>query len=117
MSPEPFSVRSERAGRVHRVTPAGDLEIASAPVLERAFDTVDAADPSIVIVVDLGTLTFMDSTGLICWSAWPTGSRGNCGSSTALRRWERLFEVSGMRGRLPIIAVDADPLTPPPGGP
>lgn len=64
-----FSVRSERAGRVHRVVPCGELDLETVPVLESELDAVSAVDPALVIVVDLTELTFMDSTGCTCWCA------------------------------------------------
>ena len=62
--PEPFEIRRERAGRVHRLTPTGELDIATTPILERAFDAVYHDDDAAMIVLDLTQLSFMDSTGI-----------------------------------------------------
>ncbi len=63
-SPEPFSIRGDRDGRVHRLTPVGELDIATEPILRAAFDAVFSDGDTEMIVVGLGRLEFMDSTGI-----------------------------------------------------
>jgi len=53
---------------LHRLTPFGELDLATAPILERELDAV-AVESGVMIVVDLTQLTFMDSSGLnLCCS-------------------------------------------------
>jgi len=109
---ESFSVRSERTATVHRVIPTGELDIATAPILEREFDAAQVAGEDVVIVVDLTELAFMDSSGLNVLlqlnDRFPNRLRVINGSPAV----ERLLDLSGVRSRLPIISPDADPLTP-----
>jgi anti-anti-sigma factor len=46
-----------------RVALSGELDIASAPVLEEALGRIESEQPA-VLLVDLRELDFMDSTGL-----------------------------------------------------
>jgi anti-sigma B factor antagonist len=112
--PEPLSVRSEREGRgVHRLTPVGELDIATVPILEGAFDSAFADVTAAMVVVDLTELDFMDSTGIRLLlqvnDRFPERLRVINGSSAV----ERVLDVTGVRDRLPIISNDTDPLEPP----
>jgi anti-sigma B factor antagonist len=61
--PSPFDVTiTEHAGAVH-VTLSGELDISTAPRFEEPLRRVEADEPE-VVVVDLSSLEFMDSTGL-----------------------------------------------------
>lgn len=60
---EPFLVTSERIGADHHVCPAGELDIATAPILERDLLRIERGDAE-RIIVDLRALTFMDTAGL-----------------------------------------------------
>jgi anti-anti-sigma factor len=111
-SPE-FLIRRERGARIHRLIPVGELDIATAPTLEQAFDVAyDEADSGAVVVVDLRELEFIDSSGInaLLWMAKraPDRLRVINGSPAV----ERLFDVSGVRPFLPIISPDTDPLAP-----
>ena len=63
MSDNGFSISSERTGTTTRVTVMGELDLASAPQL-REHMTAQLADHSEIIVLDLGDVSFIDSTGL-----------------------------------------------------
>jgi anti-sigma B factor antagonist len=109
-----LSVRSKRTGKVHRITPTGELDLATVPILQEAFETVFSDGGAEMIVVDLTELAFMDSTGLnallemynVCEHA--DRLRVINGSPTV----ERLFDITGLRKRLPVIDKDTDPLAP-----
>jgi anti-sigma B factor antagonist len=109
-----FSVQTEREGRICRLTPIGELDIATAPVLQDAFDAVFVDGGPEIIVVDLSELTFMDSTGLhllvrLHARCEPADRlRIINGSPTAVR----VLDISGLRPVLPIITSDDDPLAP-----
>jgi anti-anti-sigma factor len=108
-----FSIRRERGARIHRLVPIGELDIATAPILEQAFDVAcDDAHSDTVMVVDLRELGFIDSSGInallrIAKRA-PDQLRVINGSPAV----ERLFNISGVRPLLPIISPDDDPLAP-----
>ena len=61
---DPLSVRETSEGGVRRLTPIGELDLATAPLLESAFEAVFRDDDAEIIVVDLTELSFMDSTGI-----------------------------------------------------
>jgi anti-anti-sigma factor len=111
---EPFSIRSEREGRAHRLMPLGDLDIATEPILREAFDGVFCDGDAEMIVVDLTQLEFMDSTGIrllldmnsVCEHA--DRLRIVNGSLAVVR----LLDITGVRDSLPIISSDDDPLAP-----
>jgi anti-anti-sigma factor len=111
--PDAFKVRWERTGRVHRLIPTGELDIATTPILERAFAAVHEGDAA-MIVVDLTELSFMDSTGigllLRMNDACKEGDRLRIvnGTPTVVR----VLDITGVRPRLPIISSNDDPLAP-----
>lgn len=64
MSPVPFAVeREELEGGVSALTVRGELDMNTAPELERALDDA-LADPDASIVLDLCECEFIDSTGI-----------------------------------------------------
>jgi len=109
-----FAVHSVREGPVHRLTPFGELDISTAPILEREFHAVQP-DPAVeMIVVDLTQLRFMDSAGINVLARL----NALCERTDRLRvingspAAERIIDLSGMRDHLPIIAKSDDPLAP-----
>jgi len=112
--PVPFKVRREGAGRTQRLIPTGELDLATAPVLERAFDGVLRDDDEAMIVVDLTELSFMDSTGV----ALLLRMTAACADADRLRIVNgtpsvvRVLDLTGVRARLPIIASHDDPRAP-----
>jgi anti-anti-sigma factor len=109
-------VRETREGGVRRLTPIGELDLATAPLLESAFDAALGDDDAEMIVVELTELSFMDSTGIHLLLRM----RAACGDADRLRvvngsrAVERLLDMTGVRAHLPIISSDSDPLAPPP---
>ena len=112
--PEPFEIRRERAGRVHRLTPTGELDIATTPILERAFDAVYHDDDAAMIILDLTQLSFMDSTGIGALLRMNEA----CEAADRLRIVNgspavvRVLDITGVRESLPIINSADDPLAP-----
>lgn len=111
---EALPIGKTREGRVVRLTPVGEVDLATAPMLERAFDEVFADDDVDMVVVDLTELAFMDSSGLHLLLRMTAA----CEDADRLRvvngssAVERLLDVSGLRDQLPIISSDSDPLAP-----
>jgi anti-sigma B factor antagonist len=62
-APGPLSIDSRRDGDVVLIVLHGELDLASAPELERELRGAEASSPSRV-TIDLSGLGFMDSTGL-----------------------------------------------------
>jgi anti-sigma B factor antagonist len=66
-SPQPIPgqlvIESKREGDAVVLVLSGELDLASAPQLERALGEAEATNPS-RLVIDMGGLAFMDSTGL-----------------------------------------------------
>lgn len=114
ITPGRLSVRETSEGVVHRLTPIGELDLATAPLLESAFEAVFEDDDAEMIVVDLRELSFIDSTGvhLLIWM------HGVCAGVDRLRMIngspavEQLLDLTGVRAHLPIISTDYDPLAP-----
>jgi anti-sigma B factor antagonist len=75
---------------------SGELDLASAPMLERELREAEAAGPARV-VIDLGGLAFMDSTGLQALLRARERANTN-GHQLALRRAphqvQRVFELT-----------------------
>lgn len=114
MTPEQFSVRERREGGAYRLTPIGELDLVTTPILERAFDAVVGDDAAEVIVVDLTELSFMDSTGIHLLLRMKAACEGadRLRVINGSRPVQRLLDVTGVRAVLPIISRDGDPYAP-----
>lgn len=82
---------------------AGELDIASAPLLEEALNTMGGGTSRMALVVDLGNVTFIDSTGL----AAILRVRDFCTSADrefqiirVSPQVERVFEITGLENLL-----------------
>lgn len=106
-----FRIRWERHGRVHRLIPTGELDIATTPILERAFEAAYKGDAT-MIVVDLTELSFIDSTGIGALIRM----NDSCEAADRLRVVNgspavvKALDITGVRRALPIISIDDDPL-------
>ena len=117
MNPSPgLSVRDVGSADRHRLVLEGELDIASAPILEEAITGLCENDIS-SIVLDLTQLTFMDSTGLRAILAADKLCNGNghalslAGANGAV---QRLFELTGVSGALSFEAEDSGGARPDP---
>ncbi len=101
--PGEFMLTSARDAAVHVISLAGELDLATAPELERELQRVEASAAE-SIVLDLSGLTFMDSTGLILILRAEARSRSDS-NRLLLRRGpdnvQRVFTITGMDGVLP----------------
>lgn len=105
---EQITVQVTTAAGLTIVAACGEIDIASAPVLRAAIDTV-VKNGSRQLIVDLGGVTFMDSTGLNLLIGvvreLGTGSLGVVASQPNVRR---VFAVSGIDTVMPVFdSVDA----------
>lgn len=112
MALESFTVRSERTGPMHRLTPMGELDMATAHILEREYDAAYALDETTTIVVDLTELEFMDSAGLRLLLELNDRSGDRLRVVNGSPEVQRLFDITGVRDVLPVISKDDDPLAP-----
>jgi anti-anti-sigma factor len=110
----PLSVRETREGGVHRFTPVGELDIATVPLLQSAFDAVFKDEDAEMIVVDLRELSFIDSTGiqLLIRMHRACVDVDRLRVINGTRAVAQLLDLTGVRARLPIISSDRDPLAP-----
>ena len=86
-----------------RVVPVGTLDLATAPTLEQRLAELRAAGFQ-SLIVDLGRLDFMDSTGLRLILRWDAAARSDGftlsvapGNPTVMR----VFEVTGTSDLIP----------------
>ena len=97
-----LGLRSKREGETHVVELLGELDIAGAPQLEAELLAVEASDAEL-IVVDLSSLEFIDSTGIrMLLMASDRCSEGR--RLTILRgpkQVHRVFEITDLVSRLP----------------
>jgi anti-anti-sigma factor len=107
--PSRLSLRERTRGAEHTLVLSGELDLASRPLLDEALRCVEQRRIS-ALVLDLGELTFMDSTGLHgVLTAKSLCARYGCefvitrGSSQV----QRLFELSGFIDELPFRAARA----------
>jgi anti-sigma B factor antagonist len=111
---KPFSISSERTGLVHRITPVGELDLATVPKLREEFEAVFSDGDAEVIVVDLTKLDFIDSTGIHALLEM----NAVCEHTERLRIVNgsppvvRLIDIAGVRDHLPIITSADDPRAP-----
>lgn len=101
-----LTISSEREGDVHTISLAGELDLATVPVVERELERAEATD-ALSIVVDLGGLAFIDSTGVRILLSAHARSRADGHRLVLLRgsgSVQRVFEICGVHRRLPFIA-------------
>jgi anti-sigma B factor antagonist len=106
MSGETLTILSERRGSAHHVAPSGELDIATAELLERALLDAERTDAD-TIVLDLSGLDFIDSTGLrvVIAASERSGADGRLGVIAGAPAVERLLDLVGLRERLPLITL------------
>jgi anti-anti-sigma factor len=101
----PFEINSELKGDEARLTLVGELDIATVQRLEEAVENV-LSQGARTVIVDLGRLAFMDSSGLRLFIAlneragadgWTLGLIRPPGSSYSV------FQITGADANLPFI--------------
>ena len=98
-----LTVCSERDGVLHTISVQGELDLATADLLERELVRVEGTD-ALSIVLDLSGLTFVDSTGVRLLISAHARSRADSNRLTLLRgpsSVQRVFELTGVLNILP----------------
>ena len=96
-----LSVRSEYEGDVCIIELIGELDLDGAPRLEEELHAAQASDAA-SIVVDLGQLEFIDSTGLrLLVMAAERAAPGRFSLLRGPKQVHRVFEITDMVDRLP----------------
>ena len=88
-----------------RVCPIGSLDMATAPVLEQQLEELREAGFR-QLIVDLGRLSFMDSTGLRIALKWHEAAQRDgfeIGFAPGPPVVQRVFELTGMSEHVPFI--------------
>ncbi len=117
MSPLPFEVRRETLdGGVEAITVRGELDMNTAPELERALEQA-LADPAAAVMLDLCDCEFIDSTGIaLIVRSWQRLDReaGNgegrfvlCSHNHQVRR---LLQITGVESQISLHERRADAL-------
>jgi anti-sigma B factor antagonist len=109
VSPAPFAVESETLeGGIRAFTVRGELDMNTAPELERSLDEA-LAEPGISILLDLSGCEFIDSTGIaLIVRTWQRLDGGNSPSGGRLAlccpgtQVERLLKITGVEGSIPL---------------
>jgi anti-anti-sigma factor len=106
VSEDALSIFSERRDDGMHLAATGELDIATAESLERELRAAEQSDAPL-IVLDLSGLTFIDSSGL----RLVLEANDRCGGEADRLRviagspaLERLIDIVGLRGTLPLAA-------------
>ena len=96
-----LAVRGEREGEAQIIELIGELDLDGAPRLEEALREAEASDAT-SIVVDLGGLEFIDSTGLrLLVMAAERSKDGRFSLLRGPKQVHRVFEITDLVDRLP----------------
>jgi anti-sigma B factor antagonist len=96
-----LAIRSERTADAHVVELIGELDLDGAPRLEEELTRVEASDAA-SIVVDLGGLEFIDSTGIrLIVMASERCRDGRFALLRGPKQVHRVFEITDLADRLP----------------
>jgi anti-sigma B factor antagonist len=102
-APEPFRILTTTDGAHGRACPFGELDVSTAPEVDRALAALRAAGCR-ELVLDLGGLSFMDSSGLNLALRWMRDARRD-GYGFAVapgpRLVQRVVAVAGLEGVVP----------------
>lgn len=96
-----LALRSQREGEAHIIELIGELDLDGAPRLEEELRSVEASDAE-SIVVDLGQLEFIDSTGIrLIVMACERSEEGRVSLLRGPKQVHRVFEITDLADRLP----------------
>jgi anti-anti-sigma factor len=112
----PFRVHAVRTPGWNRLTLEGELDLASAPILEAELDRL-ACHPAGLVIVDLRRLSFMDVAGLrvLLTARQAALERGRrLAFVRGPRAVQRLFSLVGVEQGLDLVKDPADVCPEPP---
>jgi anti-anti-sigma factor len=96
-----LAVRSRREGDAHVIELVGELDLDGAPGLEEEIKRVEDSDAP-AIVIDLGQLEFIDSSGLrLLVMAAERCQPGRLSLLRGPKQVHRVFEITDLADRLP----------------
>jgi anti-anti-sigma factor len=101
-----FTISSQRLEQGIVVAPAGDVDLATAPIVEDELRRAEESEE--VIVLDLAQVSFMDSTGLRMVITADQRARDRGGTLRIVHvpaPVRRLFDLVGIAERLEIVDV------------
>jgi anti-anti-sigma factor len=100
-APSYFKVSTYSSAREWRISAVGELDVATAPLLEAAFEEArdGAAD---VILVDVKRVSFVDPSGLRLLLTMADSCSDQCLRILSAPALDLQAEVAGVRNRLPI---------------
>jgi anti-anti-sigma factor len=102
---KPLETRTEHDHGAPRLVVSGELDLASAEVLEASLKDLESSEPE-VLVLDLRELEFMDSTGLRVVIAADARARERGGRLVVVRAPEevdRVFKLTRMDQHLELV--------------
>ncbi len=98
-----LALRSEREGGAQVIELIGELDLDGAPRLEDELRRAEASDVD-AIVVDLGQLQFIDSTGIrLLVMASERCEEGRFSLRRGPEQVHRVFEITDLADRLPFV--------------
>jgi anti-sigma B factor antagonist len=98
-----LTLRSQREGDVHTIALSGEMDLSNAVDVERELMHVESTDAP-TILIDLSSLTFLDSTGIRLLIAADARSRADSCRLRVTRPPAAVFRVlciAGIDGLLP----------------
>ena len=98
-----LTIRSDRSGGTHSVRLSGELDLESSPALEEELRRVEDTDAE-RIVLDLGALDFIDSSGLrilVRAKHRGAGDAERLELQGAKGQVARVLRITGLRDELP----------------
>jgi anti-sigma B factor antagonist len=106
VNPAPFEVISEELdGGIRAFTVRGELDMSTAPELERGLEEA-LADPGASIVIDLSECEFIDSTGIAlivrAWRRLADQGERQLALASGDHQVRRLLKITGVEGSIPM---------------
>lgn len=106
MNPVPFEVSSEQVeGSIRVFTVRGELDMSTAPELERGLEQA-LADPGASILVDLSECEFIDSTGIAlivrAWQRLSEEGERRLVLASSNHQVRRLLKITGVESSIPM---------------
>jgi anti-anti-sigma factor len=112
LNPTPFKVDSEQAKGRNVIVVEGELDMNTAPLLERELEAAIAA-PGTAVLLDLSACEFIDSTGIaLIVRSWQQledkGGFAICGLSNQVKR---VIDITGLASAIPTHASREEALS------